>query len=189
MVQAQAGGSPSDYQFIIYGGIDRFPEKQQEAVLHHEAGHVKHHDSLSTMVQMFAVTLGPTLAMLSGAAHEPTADYLGAAALPMLWAAVPLWYKNKKRDEYHADQHAAHVMGSPEQLVRFFVESAETDAEREAALLAAEGKPYTVKPVGWKAKALAAWRALRLLVSSHPTHEQRIQRLRALSVPVGPAGR
>jgi Zn-dependent protease with chaperone function len=220
VVQAQAGGSPNDYQFVVYKGLDAFPEKQQEAVMHHEAGHVKHHDSLWTMIQMFAVTLGPTLAMMAGAAFgaaagvngpvqgaislgqavsaaaaevpraSDPAQYLSLLMIPMILASIPLWYKNKKRDEYHADQHAAHVMGSPEHMVRFFVENSETDAEREAVLRAAEGKPaLKEKPVGWIAKALAAWRALRLMVSSHPTHEQRVRRLRALSVPADPGPR
>jgi Zn-dependent protease with chaperone function len=170
-VQAMAGGSPSDYELVVHGGMDHFPADQQEAVLRHELGHVKHYDSWSTAAQMFLATIGPMTAVMAGA----ISDARTWLALPLLAATVPLWFASKRMDEYHADQHAAHAQGSAAPLIRFFVSDSD---DREDALRAAEGLPPAPKPF-WR----RSWTALKGVVAGHPSHEKRIARLRALSGP------
>ena len=158
LLQAQAGGTPDDYEVRIYRGLLQLPQDQQEAVMRHELGHVTHRDSGFSGLNMLLAPLAPAIAMTSGIISDPR----GWWAVPFAAAAVAAWGAVKKLDEFHADQFAAHTQGTAKPLAQFFRED----------IVRRDAGPVT--------KLRRLWEKVLSVASSHPSHERRIARLEDL---------
>ncbi len=158
LLQAQAGGTPDDYEVRIYRGLLQLPQDQQEAVMRHELGHVTHRDSGFSGLNMLLAPLAPAIAMTSGIISDPR----GWWAVPFAAAAVAAWGAVKKLDEFHADQFAAHTQGTAKPLAQFFKDD----------IVRRDAEPAT--------KLRRLWEKVLSVASSHPSHERRIARLEEL---------
>lgn len=151
--QAQAGGWADDYELRVHTGILELPDEQQEAVLTHELGHVKHEDSLFTGLTIFLAPLAPAIALTSGIISDGRSMW----AVPFAAAAVAGYLLSSRLSEYHADQFAARAQKTVKPLVDFFRYDT-----------AASPRPTLVE-------------RLASVVSAHPSHARRIARLLRLS--------
>lgn len=170
-INAQAGGTPSDSEVVVYGGVLDLPEGPRRAVLRHEMSHVKGNDSSWTGLSLAATALPASIALMAGAAGG---DARALVALPVFVASLFLLGHSRKADEYHADQYAAHKDGTPAHMI--------------GALRAIEAQERAFAPepprTRWRAaarRAGEAWKRVSRVWAAHPSHEKRIARLERLA--------
>jgi heat shock protein HtpX len=165
---------------VTEGLLNLLSEEEVEAVIAHELSHIKHYDMLIGTV---AATIAGAIAMLAqfgmffGGGDRERPNLLVTLALMFLapMAASIIQMTVSRRREFMADEGAARLTGHPEWL-----QSALSKLDHYArGTLIPEAEPQTahmfiINPFTGKDVSM------RQLFSTHPTTEQRIERLEEL---------
>jgi len=165
---------------VTEGLLDLLTEEEVEAVIAHELSHIKHYDMLIGTV---TATLAGAIAMLAqfgmffggGDRDRPNIFVTLALMLIMPLAATVIQMTVSRNREFMADAGAAHMTGHPEwlqsglaKLDNYARGISMHDADPQTAHMFIIN-PFTGKDMSFKQ-----------LFSTHPSTEQRIERLEAL---------
>jgi heat shock protein HtpX len=176
------GRDPQHASVAVTGGLlELMNDRELEGVIAHELGHVKHRDILISSV---AATIAAAITMLGRMAFffgggrrddEEHASPVGMLAMMIVApiAAMLIQMAISRTREYSADAAAAQYTGSPNGLI-----SALEKLEGWSKRIPMDASPATahmfiIKPF--------TGQAFMKLFSTHPSTEQRVQRLRALA--------
>ncbi len=166
---------------VTEGLLNLLSEEEVEAVIAHELSHIKHYDMLIGTV---AATIAGAISMLAnfgmffgGGEDDDRPNFVVMLALMFLapMAAGIIQMTVSRRREFMADEGAARMTGHPEWL-----QSALSKLDHYArGTIIPEAEPQTahmfiINPFTGKDISM------RQLFSTHPTTEQRIERLEAL---------
>ena len=166
---------------VTEGLLNLLSEEEVEAVIAHELSHIKHYDMLIGTV---AATIAGAISMLAnfgmffgGSSDDDRPNFIVMLALMFLapMAAGIIQMTVSRRREFMADEGSARMTGHPEWL-----QSALSKLDHYArGTLIPEAEPQTahmfiINPFTGKDISM------RQLFSTHPTTEQRIERLEAL---------
>jgi len=177
---------------VTEGLLQALDRRELAAVIAHELAHIKHRDVLlSTLAAVAAsvITYAAHALTFSGllggrADDEEGGSPLGALAVALVapLAATLIQLGISRAREYQADASAARLTGDPAALALALLR-----LERSAALIPAAASPATaslfiVNPLGAAAR-LARW------FSTHPSTEERVERLLAMRVGDAPRPR
>ncbi len=180
------GRNPSHAAIAVTDGLRRYmPPQQLEGVLAHEFAHIANRDILIQSIgAMIAGVIGAIasfmqFSMLFGGGDDEDSGplgFIGAMAAMILApiAATILQLAVSRQREYRADATAAQYMGQSEPLA-----SALETLQRGAAALPMQVNPaseplYIISPLSGK--------GLAGLFATHPPLEDRIRRLRSMSL-------
>lgn len=165
---------------VTEGLLDLMTEEEIEAVIAHELSHIKHYDMLIGTV---TATIAGAIAMLAqfgmffggGDRDRPNPIVMIALMLIMPLAASIIQMTVSRNREFMADEGSAIMTGHPEWLQSALAKldsyargTAMHDADPQTAHMFIIN-PFTGKDVSFKQ-----------LFSTHPSTEQRIERLEAL---------
>jgi heat shock protein HtpX len=163
------------------GILDTLDDDELAGVMAHELAHVKHRDILTgTIAATFAgaVAMLGRFAMYSGqgqrSSGNPLALMLAAIGAPI--AAMIIRMTISRTREYAADQGGAEISGRPDGLADALIKI--STAGRRGILQrlnTAHSHMFIVNP-------LSGARGMANLFASHPPMEERVRRLRAMSV-------
>ena len=182
--QPNAFATGRDYEHAVVavteGLLELLSEEEVEAVIAHELSHIKHYDML---VGTISATLAGAIAMLANFGmffggdrerpNNPIVTIVLMFLMPM--AATMIQMTVSRNREFMADEGAAKMTGHPEWL-----QSALMKLEHYAkGILMPEAEPQTahmfiINPFTGKDFSMSQ------LFSTHPTTEQRIERLENL---------
>jgi len=177
---------------VTEGLLQALDRRELAAVIAHELAHIKHRDVLlSTLAAVAAsvITYAAHALTFSGllggrADDEDGGSPFGALAVALVapLAATLIQLGISRSREYQADASAARLTGDPAALARALLR-----LERGAALIPAAASPATaslfiVNPLGAAAR-MARW------FSTHPSTEERVERLLAMRVGDAPRPR
>jgi len=166
---------------VTEGLLNLLSEEEVEAVIAHELSHIKHYDMLIGTV---AATIAGAISMLAnfgmffgGSSDDDRPNFIVMLALMFLapMAAGIIQMTVSRRREFMADEGSARMTGHPEWL-----QSALSKLDHYArGTLIPEAEPQTahmfiINPFTGKDISM------RQLFSTHPTTEQRIERLEVL---------
>jgi heat shock protein HtpX len=166
---------------VTHGILGILDDRELEGVLAHELGHVKNHDILVSSVAATlaaAITMVARMAMFFGGGHRDDNEREGSA-LGMLFmmivapiAALLIQMAISRTREFGADRTAAEYAGGPYGLV-----SALQKLENASKRIPMDASPATahmfiIQPFTGS--------MLMRLFSTHPSTEQRVERLMAL---------
>ncbi len=166
---------------VTEGLLNLLSEEEVEAVIAHELSHIKHYDMLIGTV---AATIAGAISMLAnfgmffgGSSDDDRPNFIVMLALMFLapMAAGIIQMTVSRRREFMADEGSARMTGHPEWL-----QSALSKLDHYArGTIIPEAEPQTahmfiINPFTGKDISM------RQLFSTHPTTEQRIERLEAL---------
>ena len=166
---------------VTEGLLNLLSEEEVEAVIAHELSHIKHYDMLIGTV---AATIAGAISMLAnfgmffgGGEDDDRPNFVVMLALMFLapMAAGIIQMTVSRRREFMADEGSARMTGHPEWL-----QSALSKLDHYArGTIIPEAEPQTahmfiINPFTGKDVSM------RQLFSTHPTTEQRIERLEAL---------
>jgi len=171
---------------ITEGLVQLLDRRELRAVIAHELAHIKNRDILVSSVAAAAATMityvaqALSLGSLFGGGGQSDDEDAGNASGGLLLALVAplaatlIQLGISRSREYMADATGARLSGDPEALARALVK-----LERAATVLPAQTAPATaslfiVNPFG-AVERLARW------FSTHPSTEERVERLRSLS--------
>jgi heat shock protein HtpX len=185
------GRSPEKGVVAVTEGILRtMPPEELRGVLAHELAHIANRD---TLIMAVATTIASTISMLAnmaqwamifGGGRRDERDGGGIAALAMIIlapiTATLIQLAISRSREFMADEYAARLLKDGRPLAR-----ALSRLERGAEVIPADVSPtaahlYIVNPL--RAGAVMA------LFRTHPTTEQRIARLEAVTAELQPVG-
>ena len=166
----------------ILGILDR---EELKGVLAHELGHVRNHDILISSV---AATIAGAITMLAHAAQWAMIfggmggrdgrdrNVLGDLALIILapLAATLIQLAISRSREYGADDTGAHIIGNPEALASALEKLEMATSVRPLPVNPAVAHMFIVNPL--KGVSLGG------LFSTHPPLQERIRRLRSMSL-------
>lgn len=166
----------------IQGLLDR---EELKGVLAHELGHVRNHDILISSV---AATIAGAITMLAHAAQWAMIfggmggrdgrdrNVLGDLALIILapLAATLIQLAISRSREYGADDAGAHIIGDPEALASALEKLEMASSVRPLPVNPAVAHMFIVNPL--KGASLGG------LFSTHPPLQERIRRLRSMSL-------
>ncbi len=181
--QPNAFATGRDYEHAVVavteGLLELLSEEEVEAVIAHELSHIKHYDML---VGTISATLAGAIAMLAnfgmffgGDRERPNPIVTIVLMFLMPMAATMIQMTVSRNREFMADEGAAKMTGHPEWL-----QSALMKLEHYAkGILMPEAEPQTahmfiINPFTGKDFSMSQ------LFSTHPTTEQRIERLENL---------
>lgn len=181
--QPNAFATGRDYEHAVVavteGLLDLLSEEEVEAVIAHELSHIKHYDML---VGTISATLAGAIAMLAnfgmffgGDRERPNPIVMMVLMFLMPMAATIIQMTVSRNREFMADEGAAKMTGHPEWL-----QSALMKLEHYArGIQMPEAEPQTahmfiINPFTGKDFSMSQ------LFSTHPTTEQRIERLEML---------
>lgn len=177
------GRSPSHAVVAVTSGImDILTESELRAVLAHELGHVKNRDMLvSTMAACIAGTISyiAQFAFMFGGSRDsengnPIAAIAAALLAPI--AAMVIQMAISRSREFLADEHSAHMLGSGKEL-----ESALAKLEGwKQSAPAIKPTPNEEVTASLMFANMFSMQGLASLFSTHPSTEDRIQRLRSM---------
>jgi len=163
------------------GILDMLDDDELAGVMAHELAHVKHRDILTgTIASTFAgaVAMLGRFAMYSGqgqrSSGNPLALMLAAIGAPI--AAMIIRMTISRTREYAADEGGAEISGRPDGLADALIKI--SGAGRRGILKnlnTAHSHMFIVNP-------LSGARGMANLFASHPPMEERVRRLRAMSV-------
>ena len=166
---------------VTEGLLNLLSDEEVEAVIAHELSHIKHYDMLIGTV---AATIAGAISMLAnfgmffgGSSDDDRPNFIVMLALMFLapMAAGIIQMTVSRRREFMADEGSARMTGHPEWL-----QSALSKLDHYArGTIIPEAEPQTahmfiINPFTGKDISM------RQLFSTHPTTEQRIERLEAL---------
>lgn len=181
--QPNAFATGRDYEHaavaVTEGLLNLLTEEEVEAVIAHELSHIKHYDMLIGTV---AATIAGAIGMLAnfgmffgGDRDRPNPIVMIALMIIAPLAATVIQMTISRNREFMADEGAARMTGHPEwlqsglaKLDNYARGIAMHDADPQTAHMFIIN-PFTGKDV-----------SLRQLFSTHPSTEQRIERLEAL---------
>jgi heat shock protein HtpX len=171
---------------VTEGLMQLLGERELRGVLAHELAHIKNRDilvaSVAAMLASAITSIGHALqfsAFFGGAGHHD--DEEGSAAGGLLFAvlapigATLIQLGISRSREFLADETAARITGDPEGLARAL----------EKLELGAEQVPANVQPAAaslFIVSPFAGMGSVLRLFSTHPPMEERIRRLRSLSL-------
>ncbi len=164
---------------VTEGLLKLLTKEEIEAVLAHELSHIKHYDMLIGTV---AATISGAIAMLANfgiffghSENRPNPIVMIALMLIMPLAASIIQMSVSRSREFMADEGAAKITGHPEWLQSALLKlesyakgNMMQNAEPESAHM------FIINPLTGKNFSM------RSLFSTHPTTEQRVERLEAL---------
>jgi heat shock protein HtpX len=164
---------------VTEGLLKLLTKEEIEAVLAHELSHIKHYDMLIGTV---AATISGAIAMLANfgiffghSENRPNPIVMIALMLIMPLAASIIQMSVSRSREFMADEGAAKITGHPEWLQSALLKlesyakgNMMQNAEPESAHM------FIINPLTGKNFSM------RNLFSTHPTTEQRVERLEAL---------
>jgi len=182
--QPNAFATGRDYEHaavaVTQGLLDLLTEQEVEAVIAHELSHIKHYDMLIGTV---TATIAGAIAMLAnfgmffggGDRERPNMIVTIALMFIMPMAATIIQMTVSRNREFMADEGAAKMTGHPEWLQSAL---AKLDNYARSTILP-EADPQTahmfiINPFTGKDMSLSQ------LFSTHPSTEQRIERLESL---------
>lgn len=181
--QPNAFATGRDYEHaavaVTEGLLNLLTEEEVEAVIAHELSHIKHYDMLIGTV---AATISGAIAMLAnfgmffgGDRDRPNPIVMIALMIIMPLAATVIQMAVSRNREFMADEGAARMTGHPEwlqsglaKLDKYARGIAMHDADPQTAHMFIIN-PFTGRDI-----------SLKQLFSTHPSTEQRIERLEAL---------
>ena len=177
---------------ITEGLVQLLDRRELRGVIAHELAHIKNRDILVSSVAAAAATMityvaqAISLGSLLGGGGQSDDDEGGngsgglllALVAPLAATLIQLGISRSR--EYLADETGARLSGDPEALARALVK-----LEQAATVIPAQAAPATaslfiVNPFG-AVERLARW------FSTHPSTDERVQRLRSLSARRGRA--
>jgi heat shock protein HtpX len=165
---------------VTEGLLDLLDEEEVEGVIAHELSHIRHYDMLIGTV---AATMAGAIAMLAnfgmffggGDRDRPNPLVMIAMMIIMPMAASIIQMTVSRSREFMADEGAARLTGHPEWLQRglakldnYARQGVIHDADPQTAHM------FIVNPFA------GVHNSLRTLFSTHPSTEERIERLEAL---------
>lgn len=182
--QPNAFATGRDYEHAVVavteGLLDLLNEEEVEAVIAHELSHIKHYDML---IGTISATLAGAIAMLAnfgmffgGDRERPNPIVMMVLMFLMPMAATIIQMTVSRNREFMADEGAAKMTGHPEWL-----QSALMKLEHYAkGISMPEAEPQTahmfiINPFTGKDFSMSQ------LFSTHPTTEERIERLESLA--------
>jgi len=177
---------------VTEGLVQLLDRRELRGVIAHELAHIKNRDILVSSVAAAAATMityvaqAISLGSLLGGGGQSDDDEGGngsgglllALVAPLAATLIQLGISRSR--EYLADETGARLSGDPEALARALVK-----LEQAATVIPAQAAPATaslfiVNPFG-AVERLARW------FSTHPSTDERVQRLRSLSARRGRA--
>lgn len=176
------GRSPSHAVVAVTSGImEILNENELRAVLAHELGHVKNYDMLvSTIAACIAGTISyvAQFAMFFGGGDRENSNPIAAivAAILAPIAAMIIQMAISRSREFLADEHSAHVLGHGKDLESALLK---LDSWKQSA-------PKITPTPNQEATAslmfanMFSMQGLASLFSTHPSTEDRVQRLRSI---------
>jgi heat shock protein HtpX len=174
------GRSPKRAAIAVTKGITQLlSESELRGVLAHELAHIRNRD---TLIQSVAATIGGAITWIAysllffGGDDDSPLGLFGGLAMVLLApiAATIVQLAISRQREYAADATGARIAGSPNALADA-LERLEEGAKAMPMQVNAAAEPlYIVKPFSGQGVAS--------LFSTHPPIEERVRRLRALSV-------
>jgi heat shock protein HtpX len=165
---------------VTEGLLELLTDKEVEAVIAHELSHIKHYDMLIGTV---AATISGAIAMLANfgmffggnSQERPNPIVMLVLMIVMPLAATIIQMTVSRSREFMADEGAAKMTGHPEwlqsglmKLDNYAYQMTMQDAEPQTAHMFIIN-PFTGKDF-----------SMQQLFSTHPTTQQRIERLEAL---------
>lgn len=181
--QPNAFATGRDYEHaavaVTEGLLDLMSEEEVEAVIAHELSHIKHYDMLIGTV---TATIAGAIAMLAnfgmffgGDKDRPNPVVMIALMIIMPLAATIIQMTVSRKREFMADEGAARMTGHPEwlqsalsKLDSYARGTVMHDADPQTAHM------FIINPFSGQNLSL------QQLFSTHPSTEQRIERLEAL---------
>jgi heat shock protein HtpX len=166
------------------GIVQLLSERELRGVMAHELAHVKHRDIL---ISTISATMAGAIGMLAnfamffggrssdGRTHNPLAGILVAILAPLAASLIQMAISRAR--EFEADRGGAEISGDPQALA-----SALQKIHRYAQgipLMAAERHPETAQMMIMNPLSGGG---LRGLFSTHPSTEERVERLLAMAV-------
>jgi heat shock protein HtpX len=174
------GRSPKHAAVAVTKGItELLSESELRGVLAHELAHIRNRD---TLIQSVAATIGGAITwiayslMFFGGDDDSPLGLIGGLAMVLLApiAATIVQLAISRQREYAADATGARIAGSSNALADA-LERLEAGAQAMPMQVNAAAEPlYIVKPLSGQGVAS--------LFSTHPPIEERVRRLRAMSV-------
>jgi heat shock protein HtpX len=174
------GRSPKRAAVAVTEGITQLlSESELRGVLAHELAHIRNRD---TLIQSVAATIGGAITwiayslMFFGGDDDSPLGLVGGLAMVLLapLAAGIVQMAISRQREYAADATGAQIAGSPNALADA-LERLEAGAKAMPMQVNAAAEPlYIVKPF--------SGRGVASLFSTHPPIEERVRRLRTMSV-------
>ena len=164
---------------VTEGLLDLLDEEEVEGVIAHELSHIRHYDML---IGTIVASLAGAIAMLAnfgmffgGDRDRPNPIVMIALMIIMPLAASLIQMTVSRSREFMADEGAARMTGHPEwlqsglaKLDNYARQGLIHDADPQTAHM------FIVNPFA------GAHNAMKTLFSTHPSTEQRIERLEAL---------
>jgi heat shock protein HtpX len=181
--QPNAFATGRDYEHaavaVTEGLLDLMSEEEVEAVIAHELSHIKHYDMLIGTV---TATIAGAIAMLAnfgmffgGDKDRPNPVVMIALMIIMPMAATVIQMTVSRKREFMADEGSARMTGHPEWLQSALSKldshargTVMHDADQQTAHM------FIINPFSGQNLSL------QQLFSTHPSTEQRIERLEAL---------
>jgi len=176
------GRNPNHAAVAATEGIIRLLQDHElEGVIAHELAHIKHRDILISSV---AATVGATIMMVASMArfaaifggfggrddrHDSNPVALLATAFLAPLAAMLIQMAISRSREFAADRRATQIVGSPYGLADALRKIEKSVQQVPLAANPATAHMFIMKPF--------AGRGISALFSTHPTTEQRVQRL------------
>lgn len=171
---------------VTEGIVDLLTERELKGVLAHEMAHIKNRDIL---VATIAAGIAAAVTYIAHAAqfaaifggrsddHEERGSLLGSLLLVLVApiAATLIQLGISRSREYLADETGARLTGDPEALARALEKMEAAQHRIPAHVEPATASLFIVSP-------LSGGRSLMGLFSTHPRMEERIRRLRGLTV-------
>ncbi|HEY1298807.1 MAG TPA: zinc metalloprotease HtpX [Chloroflexota bacterium] len=169
---------------VTTGILGILSREELQGVLAHELGHVRNHDILISSV---AATIAGAITMLAHAAQwalifggmggrdrdrNPLGDLLLIILAPL--AATMIQLAISRSREYGADDTGAHIIGNPEALASALEKLEMASSVRPLPVNPAVAHMFIVNPL--KGANFSG------LFSTHPPLQERIRRLRAMSL-------
>lgn len=166
--------------------LEQLPPREVAGVLAHEIAHVKNRDVLiatiaacvATMVSAVANMLQFT-AIFGGSSEDEEGSGLGGLVFALLapLGATLVQLAISRAREYVADETAARLTGDPAGLASALERLSHATAHAQALPQPAAASLFIVNPFG-------SMQTLASLFSTHPPMQERIRRLRALSLAI-----
>jgi heat shock protein HtpX len=187
------GRSPAHGVVAVTSGILTMLDRDElRAVLAHEIGHIAHRDILiSSIAAVMATAIGYLAqslmfaGMFGGRRHDNDEGVSPVAALVMMLvaplAATLVQLGISRSREFLADEAGARFSGEPEALARALRKLEQYAAAIPADVVPATASLYIVNP-------LTAGERFAKLFSTHPSTDERIERLLAMSRAGGGLG-
>jgi heat shock protein HtpX len=178
------GRNPENAAVAVTNGIvGRLSRDELAGVIAHELAHIKHRDILTSTIAATiasAITLLARFAIFVPIGGRDSNGGGGLSALLMLIlapiAAMLIQMAISRQREYAADEGGARISGNPDALASALARLQQGAERTPAAANPSTAHMFIVNPFAGRMGGVAS------LFATHPPMEERIRRLRALSV-------